>query len=66
MAGLIRVRTQGMLGLDERAPAVSAMALIWGYDTRLATFLSWYLLISLHTRNPIILHDGDTVLRLLF
>jgi hypothetical protein len=45
--------------------AVAATAVALGYYTRLAMFLSWYLVISLHDGNPIILHNGDGVLRLL-
>jgi hypothetical protein len=44
---------------------VAATAVALGYYTRLAMFLSWYPVISLHDRNPIILHNGDGVLRLL-
>lgn len=42
-----------------------AMALLVGYRTRLATILSWIFLISLQTRNPMILQGGDIVLRML-
>lgn len=45
--------------------ALCAMALLVGYHTRLATVLSWILLISLQSRNPLILQGGDIVLRLL-
>ncbi len=45
--------------------ALFAVALLLGYRTRLATFLSWFFLISLHTRNPQILQGGDIVLRVL-
>lgn len=40
-----------------------ALALTLGYRTRLMTFVSWLLLISLHNRNYLILSAGDTVLR---
>lgn len=45
--------------------ALFAVALLIGYKTRLATILSWFFLISLHTRNPVILQGGDIVLRVL-
>jgi hypothetical protein len=45
--------------------AIFAVLLIVGYRTRLATIVSWLLLVSLHSRNPFVLHGGDTLLRLL-
>jgi hypothetical protein len=42
-----------------------ALALLLGWWTRLATAASWFLLMSLHARNPMILQGGDTLLRLL-
>lgn len=42
-----------------------AVALLLGVRTRLATFGSWVLLLSLHHRNPILLQAGDALLRLL-
>lgn len=45
--------------------AVCACCLLAGYKTRLFTFLSWALLISLQNRNAMILFGGDTVLRML-
>jgi Vitamin K-dependent gamma-carboxylase len=42
-----------------------ALALLVGWWTRLATGASWFLLMSLHARNPMILQGGDTLLRLL-
>ena len=44
---------------------VAGLALLLGYRTRLATFASWLLLISLHTRNPMLLTGGDTELRMI-
>lgn len=44
---------------------ISAFALLVGFYTRTAIFLSWIFLISLHSRNPLILQGGDTVLRML-
>lgn len=45
--------------------ALFAIALLVGYQTRLAAFLSWFFLISLHSRNPMVLQGGDFVLKLL-
>lgn len=42
-----------------------AAALLAGWRTRIATALSWFLLASLHARNPLVLQGGDTLLRLL-
>jgi hypothetical protein len=42
-----------------------ATGLLVGYRTRLCAALSWLLLLSLHARNPYVLHGGDAVLRLL-
>ena len=42
-----------------------ALALLVGWWTRLATAASWFLLTSLHARNPMVLQGGDTLLRLL-
>lgn len=39
---------------------VIALALVVGYRTRIATALSWVLLLSLHTRNELILHGAGT------
>jgi hypothetical protein len=42
-----------------------AVALLVGYRTRLATLVSWLLLVSLHARNPMVLNSGDSLLRML-
>jgi predicted DCC family thiol-disulfide oxidoreductase YuxK len=42
-----------------------ALALLVGYRTKIVTILSWILLASLHSRNPVILNAGDIELRLL-
>ncbi len=42
-----------------------ASALVLGYRTRLATILSWLLLISLQARNPMLIQGGDDLLRML-
>ncbi len=44
---------------------VLALLLLIGYRTRLVTFLSWFMLISLHMRNEFLLTGGDFVLRLM-
>jgi len=43
---------------------IVAMSLLVGYRTTLATVISWILLVSIQNRNPLIIHAGDTVLRL--
>lgn len=45
--------------------AALAVAVLVGYRTQLATFFSWLLLLSLHARNPLVLHGGDLLERLL-
>jgi hypothetical protein len=42
-----------------------ALALLVGWHTRLATFASCFLLISLHARNPLVIDGGDVLLRVL-
>jgi hypothetical protein len=42
-----------------------AVALLVGYRTTLVAFLSWLLLLSLHARNPLVLHGGDLLERML-
>lgn len=41
-----------------------AALLFLGYRTRLFTFLSWFMLLSLHNRNVLILQGGDDLLRM--
>ena len=45
--------------------ALAAAALITGWQTRLATVVSWVFLVSLQTRNTLPLNAGDILLRLL-
>lgn len=45
--------------------ALFALALLVGIRTRMATCLSWFLLVSLQARNPIVLQAGDMLLRML-
>ena len=42
-----------------------ALALVVGYRTRLVTLVSWLLLLSLQTRNPMVLNAGDSLLPML-
>ena len=42
---------------------IFAVMLMLGYRTRLATIVSWFLLISLQARNPLVLQGADIVLR---
>ena len=41
-----------------------AVLLLLGYKTRVVAIASWFLLTSLHTRNPAINNAGDLLLRL--
>jgi vitamin K-dependent gamma-carboxylase-like protein len=43
--------------------ALAGLALAFGYQTRAATVLSWILLVSLQSRNPMVLNSGDVLLR---
>ena len=51
----------GMFALS----AAAALALVLGWRTRLATFATWLLLLSLHHRNGLVLNGGDRMLALL-
>jgi len=42
-----------------------AVMMLVGYRTRLATFLSWAMMTSLHARNPMVLQAGDVFLHML-
>ncbi len=44
---------------------LAACSLIIGYKTRLATVISWILLVSLQNRNPMVLQGGDVLFRML-
>ncbi len=44
---------------------IAAVALLFGYKTRLATFVSWLLLASLFVRNPEVQSSGDILMLLL-
>jgi len=53
------------VGLVFILTALSALAMMLGYRTRVATILCWVLLISIQVRNPIVLSGADIVYRLL-
>jgi hypothetical protein len=46
--------------------AFAALALLVGFRTRLATIFLWVFFVSIHVRNPLVLSNADTLLRLLF
>lgn len=46
--------------------AVAATCMLVGYRTRWATLISWAMLISLHSRNIMVLDGGDIYLRCVF
>jgi hypothetical protein len=45
--------------------ACFAVALVVGWRTRLATAVSWFLLVSVQARNPVLLQGADVLFRLL-
>ena len=53
------------VGLLFGVSGVAALALAVGYRTRLAAVVSWALLLSLQTRNPMVLNAGDSLLLML-
>jgi hypothetical protein len=42
-----------------------AIMMMVGFRTRLATAVVWFLTISLHNRNPLVLHSGDVIIRVM-
>jgi hypothetical protein len=46
--------------------AVAALSMLVGYRSRLSTFVTGLLVVSLHVRNPLVLNGGDLVLQMLF
>ena len=44
---------------------VAALCLIFGFHTRKAIVVTWLLTLSLHYRNTLLLHGGDSVIKLL-
>lgn len=51
----------GLLGIQ----LLCAVGLFIGWKTRWMTFSSWLLLVSIHSRNPVILNGGDVYLRVI-
>lgn len=45
--------------------ALVSLLLVVGYKSRLMAFFGWFLLISIHNRNPMILNGGDVLFRML-
>ena len=45
---------------------LAAMALLVGFRTRFVTIFLWVFFVSIHVRNPLVLSNADTLLRLLF
>ena len=45
--------------------ATAACLLLVGFHTRIMSVLSWFLMYSLHLRNPVVLQGGDDLLRML-
>jgi len=45
--------------------SAAALMLLLGWRTRVATLVSFVLILSMHSRNPLTLHHGDTLLRVL-
>jgi hypothetical protein len=45
--------------------AIFGLMLMFGWRTRLATIVSWFLLLSLQNRNPMILQGGDDLFRMM-
>jgi hypothetical protein len=45
--------------------AIFAIMLMFGWKTRFATIVSWFLLLSLQARNPMILQGGDDLFRMM-
>ena len=42
-----------------------ALLLLVGFNTKLASIISWFLMLSLHIRTPVLSNGGDELLRLL-
>jgi hypothetical protein len=54
----------GILGLFLVA-YIAAFSFLIGYKTKTAAVLSWVLLVSLQTRNPMVLQGGDELLKMI-
>lgn len=57
--------TPGYAALLHALLALAALGLALGWRSRLCCAVCWLLLCSLHSRNPLILGSGDTLLRML-
>jgi len=57
--------TTFFVGLLFFVAGVFSLMMIVGYKTRIATIVSFVLLISLHNRNPMVLQGGDIALRVI-
>ncbi len=57
--------TQAFQALLFAIALVAAAMLLIGWRTKVATVLSFVLLLSLHSRNPLLLHHGDSLIRFL-
>lgn len=44
---------------------ISVVSMIVGYNTRLATILTWILITSMQARNPAVLQGGDDIVRVM-
>ena len=44
---------------------LAALALLVGFKTRIANIVTWVLLVSLHSRAPVLLNAGDMLIRLM-
>lgn len=44
---------------------LAALALLFGYRTRLMTIIVWVMVVSVQARNPLVLNSADSLLRLL-
>lgn len=42
----------------------AALMMAAGFQTRIATVVSWVLLVSMHARDPLVNHSGDTIFRI--
>ncbi|MFA5503856.1 MAG: HTTM domain-containing protein [Vulcanimicrobiota bacterium] len=56
--------TAGLLFLFA-AWATAAVCMLVGYQTRLACFVTWYFVVSIQLRNPMVMDGGDDFLRVL-
>lgn len=54
-----------LIALTYAVGAAAVLAMMLGYRTRLATFVTWLFVLSLHERNLVVLDSGDTVIRIL-